>query len=373
MQAIKAQADKCDHVNSCDYYTIPQVEFAERLLKSVPGEFKKKIFFANSGTEAVECGIKLARWHTKRPCFVGFIGSFHGRTMGSLSFTSTSVTARKYYNPMMPGVVHVPYAYCYRCTFKQTYPECGIYCLDYLEDVVFKKIVSPEEVAGILAEPIQGASGYIVPPSEFLPRLKKICEETGILLIDDEVQTGFGRTGKMWACEHWNVSPDIMCIAKAMANGLPAGACIAKDEIMDWTEGAHENTLGGNPLIIAAALAVLKVIIEEKLADNAKNIGDYLLKRIKEMQETYEIIGDVRGKGLTVGVEFVKDRKEKTLATDERDQLIFEAFKNGLLLLGAGPSSLRIAPPLIITKEQTDVALEIFEKALKNIIQKGGT
>jgi len=365
VQAIKEQSDKCDHVNSCDYYTIPQVELAEQLLQVTPGKFKKRIFFGNSGAEAVECGIKVAKWHTKRYYFIGFIGSFHGRTMGSLSFTTTSVSARRYYAPMMPGVVHVPYAYCYRCIFKQKHPECGLYCLDYIKDIVFKKIVSPEEVAGILLEPIQGAGGYVVPPDEFLPRLKGICEENGIMFIDDEVQTGFARTGKMWACEHWKIVPDIMCIAKAMAGGLPVGACIARRNIMDWGPTSHENTLGGNPIVMAAALAVLKVIIEEKLAENAKNIGEYTMKRLMEMQETHKIIGDVRGKGLMIGVELVKDRKTKAPAVEERDRLIMEAFRRGLLLLGAGPSSIRLAPPLIITKQQTDVGLEILEEALK--------
>lgn len=365
VQAIKEQADKCDHVNSCDYFTVPQVELAEKLFQVTPGKFKKRIFFANSGTEAVECGIKVAKWHTKRYYFIGFIGGFHGRTMGSLSFTTTSVSARRYYAPMMPAVVHVPYAYCYRCLFKQKYPECGLYCLDYIEDVVFKRIVSPEEVAGILSEPILGAGGYVVPPDEFLPRLKGICEKNGIMFIDDEVQTGFARTGKMWACEHWNVVPDIMCIAKAMAGGLPAGACITRRDVMDWTPTSHESTLNGNPIVMAAALAVLKVIFEEKLAENARNIGEYTMKRLREMQETNEMIGDVRGKGLMIGVELVKDGKTKVPAGEERDRLIMEAFKRGLLLIGAGPSSIRLAPPLIVTKQQTDVALEIFEEALK--------
>jgi len=367
VQFMKEQIDKCDHVNSCDYYTVPQVEFAEQLLEMTPGEFKKKIFFANSGTEAVECGIKIVKWHTKKYYFIGFIGGFHGRTMGSLSFTTTSVSARKYYAPMMPGVVHVPYPYCYRCLFKQKYPECGLYCLDYIENVIFKKIVSPEEVAGILIEPIQGASGYIVPPDEYLPRLKRICEENGIMFMDDEVQTGFGRTGKMWACEHWNLIPDVICIAKAMANGLPVGACVARTEIMEWSPTSHENTLGGNPLVMAAALAVLKVLIEEKLVENASRVGDYANKRLMEIRETYEIIGDVRGKGLMIGVELVKSRKTKDPATGERDRLIMEAFRRGLLLIGAGPSSIRLAPPLIITEQQMDIGLEIFRKALEAI------
>jgi 4-aminobutyrate aminotransferase len=367
VNAIIDQVNRCIHINSCDYYTIPQVELAEKLAEITPGNFKKRVFFSNSGTEAIECGIKVAKWHTRRYYFLGFIGAFHGRTMGSLSFTTTSVSARRYYAPMMPGVIHVPYAYCYRCLFKQIYPECGLWCINYIEDVVFKKIVSPEEVAGILVEPILGASGYVVPPDEFLPRLKRICEENDIMFIADEVQTGFARTGKMWACEHWNVVPDIMCIAKAMAGGLPAGACITRREIMDWSPSSHENTLGGNPIVMSAALAVLRIIFKERLAENAKKMGEYMMKRLKEMQEDYEMIGDVRGKGLMIGVELVKDRKTKTLAKAERDRLIMEAFKRGLLLLGAGESSLRLAPPLIINKEQIDIGLEIIEQSLKAI------
>jgi 4-aminobutyrate aminotransferase len=365
MQAIKDQVDKCDHVNSCDYYTVPQVELAEQLFKVTPGKFKKRIFFCNSGTEAVECAVKVSEWHTKRHYFLSFIGAFHGRTMGSLSFTTTSVGARRFYTSMIPGVIQVPYAYCYRCIFKQKYPECGMYCIDYIKEVVFKKIVSPEEIAGIIVEPIQGAGGYIVPPKEFLRELARICEENCIMFIDDEVQTGFARTGKMWACEHWNIEPDVMCMSKAIAGGLPMGACLTKEKVMDWSEGSHENTLGGNPIIVTAALAVLKVIRDEKLEHNSKMIGQYLMKRLREMQKSYEIIGDLRGKGLMIGIELVKNTKTKVPATQERDTLIKEAFKRGLLILGAGSSSLRLAPPLILTKQQADVSIEILEESLR--------
>jgi 4-aminobutyrate aminotransferase len=268
---------------------------------------------------------------------------------------------------MMPCAYHVPYAYCFRCAYKLKYPDCGLWCLDFIEEIVFKKIIPPEEVAGIIVEPIQGAGGYIVPPDEFLPKLKKLCEKYGIILIDDEVQTGFGRTGKMWACEHWKVIPEILCASKAIAAGLPMGICVTKSEIMDWGPTSHENTLGGNPIIVSAALAVLDVLISERLIENAEKIGSYLMKRLKELQEKYEIIGDVRGKGMMIGVEFVKDRKSLEPAEKERDKIILEAFKKGLLLLGAGRSSLRLAPPLILDKEQADKGIEIFEEALKKI------
>jgi len=367
VEAIKRQAETCDHINSCDYFTIPQVEYAENLLATLPGDFPKRVFFGNSGTEVVECAIKIAKWHSRRPYLIGFIGAFHGRTMGALSLTSTSTSARKYYFPMMPGAMHVPYAYCYRCLYKQSYPDCGMWCLGYIEDVIFKKLVSPEEVAAVIVEPIQGAGGYIVPPKEFLPGLRKICDANGIIMIADEVQTGFGRTGKMTCFEHWKVIPDITVMSKAIAGGLPMGACISKADLMDWGPTSHENTLGGNPIVIAAALAVLDVLLEEHLMENAEKVGGYLQRRFKETMDKYNIIGDVRGKGMMVGIEFVKDRESKQYATRERDDLILETFKRGLLVLGAGPSSIRLAPPLILTTEQAEIGAQIFEEALKTV------
>ena len=346
VEAIKRQAETCDHINSCDYYTVPQVEYAEKLLAKLPGDFAKRVFFGNSGAEAVECAIKIAKWHSGgKPYMIGFIGGFHGRTMGALSLTTTSTSARKNYFPMMPGVMHVPYAYCYRCVYKQSYPDCGMWCLGYIEEVVFKKLVPPDEVAGLVVEPIQGAGGYIVPPKEFLPGIRKICDKYGIAMIADEVQSGFGRTGKMVACEHWNVIPDIMVMSKAIAAGLPMSACISKAEFMDWAPNAHENTLGGNPIIVAAALAVLNVLTEEHLIENAERVGSYMLQRFNEIMDECKLVGDVRGKGMMIGIELVKDRETKEYATKERDELILRTFKRGLLILGAGPSSIRLAPP----------------------------
>jgi len=366
-KAIIEQAQKCDHVNSCDYYTIPQVEFADSLTKVMPWKPSKRFFFGNSGTEAVECAIKLARRHSHRLNFLGYIRSFHGRTIGSLAFTSTSTKARKHFGPLMPGVTLVPYPYCYRCPFGLTYPDCGLHCLSYIEEHILNYVVSPDEVAGILLEPLLGAGGYVAPPEEYWPKIRELCDRHDILFIDDEVQTGFARTGKMWACEHWNIEPDIMCMSKAVAAGLPMGVCAAKGEVMDWEEGAHENTLGGNPIIISAAKAVLNIITRDRLWENAERMGYYLLKRLLEFQNKYDIIGDVRGKGLMIGVELVKNRRTKDAAIEERDALILNAFKKGLLLLGAGPCSIRLAPPLILTSEQADVGLELFEESLKEI------
>ena len=367
VEAIKRQVETCDHINSCDYFTVPQVEYAERLLAKLPGNFAKRVFFGNSGAEAVECAIKIAKWHSKKPYLIGFIGGFHGRTMGALSLTTTNASARRFFFPMMPGAMHVPYAYCYRCLYKQSYPDCGMWCIGYIEDVVLKKLISPDEVAGLIVEPIQGAGGYIVPPKEFLPGLRRICDANSIIMIADEVQTGFGRTGKMISCEHWNVIPDIILMSKAMAGGLPMSACISKADLMDWEPSAHENTLGGNPIVVAAALAVLDILAEERLIENAEKVGGYMLKRFREIMDECNLVGDVRGKGMMVGIELVKDRETKEYATKERDDLILRTFKRGLLILGAGPSSIRLAPPLITTTDQAEIGIQIFEEELKAV------
>jgi len=367
VKAIKEQLEKLIFLNSCDYYTIPQVELAEKLFEITPGKFKKRVFYTNSGTEAVECAIKVARAHTKRFYFIGFINSFHGRTMGSLAFTSTSTTARRGFQPMMPGVVLAPYAYCYRCPLKQEYPSCEVACIDFLRDQILDHIAPPDEVAGILFEPIQGAGGYIVPPKEFIQRLRRIADDNGIVLMDDEIQSGMGRTGRWTAIEHFDVVPDVVMLSKALGAGFPMGACIAREEIMDWPPGAHENTLGGNPVICSASIAVIDVIREERLLENAEKQGEYLMKRLRELQEDHEIIGDVRGKGLMIGVELVRDRRTKEPARKERDIIVDEAFKRGLMLLGASKSSLRLAPPLIIGREEINIAVEIMEEVIREV------
>lgn len=369
VEAIKNQADKLLFVNSCDFYTLPQVELIERLFEVTPGRFRKRAFLGNSGTEAVEAALKIAQWHTRNYYVLAFIGGFHGRTMGSLQLTTTSVAVRRHFKGMMQGVFHVPYAYCYRCPFKQEYPKCGLWCVGYIEDVILKKVCPPDDLACMVVEPIQGAGGYIVPPDEYLPALAKLCKENNIIFVADEVQSGFCRTGKWFACEHWGVEPDIITISKAIAAGLPCGAAISRAELMDWEPGAHENTLGGNPVICAAALEVLDVLKSERLDENAAEVGGYLFKRLKELAEKHELIGDVRGRGMMIGVELVKDRSTKEPAKEERDKLMANAFKRGLMLLGAGVSSLRLAPPLVLTREQADVGLDIIEEALKEVEQ----
>jgi 4-aminobutyrate aminotransferase len=365
--AIKRQLDELIFVNSLDYYTVPQIEYAEMLCAVTPGRFAKRVFFTNSGSESIDTAIKMAKWHTRRPYGIGFVNGFHGRTVGAVSFTTTGVSARRGFAPMYPVAHFVPYPYCYRCLFNQEYPACDLYCMRYLTEVTLRKIAPPDEVAFILVEAVQGAGGYIVPPPEFLPRLAEICRAHGMLLVVDEVQTGFARTGRMFASEHFGVEPDILTVSKAMAHGLPAGAAVARAEVMDWEEGAHEGTLNGGPVIMEAAREVLRVIERENLLEKAATLGAYLKEQLEDMQKRRPLIGDVRGLGLMVGVEFVEDEK-KTPARQERDKLLDEAFRKGLLLLGAGESSIRLAPPMVITREEIDTGLSILEDCLKSLI-----
>jgi 4-aminobutyrate aminotransferase len=322
------------------------------------------VFYTNSGSEAIDTAIKMAKWHTRRPYGIGFVNGFHGRTLGAVSFTSTGVSARRGFAPLYPIGHFVPYPYCYRCLFNREYPSCDLHCLSYLTEVTLKKLAPPDEVAFLLVEAVQGAGGYIVPPKEFLPRIQEICRQHGIVLIVDEVQTGFGRTGKMWASEHFGVAPDILAISKAFAHGLPAGAAVARAEVMNWDAGAHEGTLNGGPVILEAAKAVLRVIGEERLVEKSRVQGDYLKGQLLALQSKYPLIGDVRGLGLMVGIELVADA-QKTPAKDKRDRLLEEAFRKGLLLLGAGECSIRLAPPLVITQGQLDQGLSILEDCLK--------
>ncbi len=366
IEAVRRQMDKLMFINSLDYYTTPQIDYAEELVKVTPGNFAKKVFFSNSGSESVDTAIKMAKWHTRRNYGIGFINGFHGRTLGAVSFTTTNVSARRGFAPLYPIGQYIPYPNCYRCLFNREFPSCGYACLEYFTDVMLKKITPPDEVAFILAEPIQGAGGYIVPPDGYFKHLQDTARKYGILLIIDEVQTGFGRTGKMFASEHFGLEPDIITVSKAMANGFPAGAAVAKAEVMNWDEGAHEGTLNGNPVIMEAAKAVLRVLKEENIVSRAASEGTYMKQALLSLKGKYSVIGDVRGLGLMLGVEFIQDTK-KTPAKDKRNKLLELAFKKGLLLLGAGESSIRIAPPLIITRSEIDTGLAILEDCIKLI------
>lgn len=365
VDAVKKQLDKLIFVNSLDYYSPSQVDYAESICRLVPGSSPKRIFFTNSGSESVDTAIKIAKAHNRRPYGIGFLNGFHGRTMGAISFTTTNLVGRRGYAPLYPIAQFVPYPYCYRCLFDKKYPDCNLHCMNYLTDLLFKKVVPPDETSFIILEAVQGSGGYIVPPAEFFSRLRALCDHHGILLIVDEVQSGFGRTGRMFACEHFDLVPDIITISKALAHGLPAGAAIARADLMDWDPGAHEGTLNGGPVIMEAAKAVLEVMKEEKLIEKAALRGEYLKERLTSLMEKHPCIGDVRGLGLMVGVEFIRDEK-KTPAQELRNNLIREAFHRGLLLLGAGESSIRLAP-LIITEKEIDMGLEILEHCLERL------
>lgn len=365
--AIKNQADLFLHYSNTDFYYKQVVDVAEKLSQITPGNFEKKVYFGNSGAESVEAAVKLAKWHTRKQLFLGFISAFHGRTIGALSFTASKPYQRRYFFPLMPGVTHVPYPYCYRCPFKLTYPDCHYWCVDFIDEHVLQKYIPPEEVAGILVESIQGEGGYVVPPPEYFQRLKKLADKYGILLIDDEVQSGMGRTGKWFAIEHWGIEPDILCTAKALASGLPLGATVARAKIMDWTAGSHASTFGGNPLSCAAANAVIGVIKEESLLDNANKQGAHILKRLGEFKEQSEIVGDVRGKGLMIGMEIVEDKESKKPAPKKVSEIMMRSWKRGINVISCGASTIRIAPPLIITRELVDSALDIILDVTKEV------
>jgi len=363
VRAIQQQAEKFLHISS-DYYHESWVRLSERLDEIAPFAEPASVFLGNSGTEAVEGAIKLARYHTGRPYFIGFMGGFHGRTLGSLGFTASKITQRRGFLPMRE-VTHIPYPYEYRPVLAMQPGEAdyGETVVNYLEKVVFKTLLAPDDVAAVLVEPIQGEGGYVVPPASFLPQLRELCDRHGILLIVDEVQTGMGRTGKWWAVEHWGVEPDIVCTAKGIASGVPLGGVIARQRIATWPVGAHGNTYGGNPLAMVAALATIDVL-ENGGIQNAADQGDYALARLAAMAAHHPSIGDVRGKGLMIGVEFVQDKTTRTPDARLRNRVVEIAFEHGLLIMGCGANSMRIIPPLVVTRAELDEGLQIFEHAV---------
>jgi len=365
VEAIKKQADKFLHFSYTDFYYQNIVDLAEKLIEITPGKFAKRVYYGNSGAEGIEAAIKLARYHTKRPRILAFIGSFHGRTMGAVSLTASKPKQVKGFSPLLPGVEHVPYPYCYRCPYGKTFPDCGYYCVDYIKEQVLEKYVPADEVSSIFFEPIQGEGGYVVPPPDFFKELEKIARANGMLMVDDEVQSGIGRTGRWFAIEHFGIEPDITVIAKGIAAGMPLSATVAKESIMTWGPGSHASTFGGNPVSTAAALATIETIEKNRLLDNASRLGDYLMKRLNEMKEKYEVIGDVRGKGLMIGVEIVKDKKSKEYAPEKVEAILDYSWKHGALLLSCGKSTIRIFPPLSIEKDMLDEAMQVVEEAIK--------
>lgn len=366
IKAIKKQADLLLHMSGTDFYYRPQIILAKKLAHMLPGKGAKKVYFGNSGAEAVEAAFKLARWHTKRELNLAFYGAFHGRTMGALSLTASKTIQKKHYNPLVPGITHIPYAYCYRCPYNLSYPECELGCVQWVEDTLFRTTIPPEEVATIFVEPIQGEGGYIVPPPEFHKEMHKIAKKYGILYVADEVQSGMGRTGKMFAMEHFGVDPDIIALAKGIASGMPLGALAARAEIMNWEAGSHASTFGGNPVSCMAALSTIE-LLEEGLIENAAVQGNRLMEGLVKLQQSHECMGDVRGKGLMVAVEFVKDRETKEPARTWRNNIIKHAFQKGLLLLGCGENSIRFCPSLTVSTAEIDKCLSIFDEVVREI------
>jgi 4-aminobutyrate aminotransferase len=367
IDAVTAQMKRLVHYSYTDFYYRYAVELAEKLNEITPGNFKKKVFFSGSGAETVESMAKIARWHSKRPLFIAFTGAFHGRTMGAISFTASSPVQKAGFFPYMPGVEHVPYAYCYRCPYHLEFPDCDYWCVDFIDEWLFQKYVPAEEVAAFFIEPIQGEGGLIVPPKDYHKRMKKLADKHGIIYAVDEVQAGMGKTGKWLAIEHFGVVPDIACMSKALGGGISLGATICRSEILDLPPGSHCTTLGGTPVACAASLATIKFYEKHKLMDNAKKLGPYVNKRLRELMDKSEIVGDVRGLGLFQGIEIVKDKKSKIPMGKEAKKIITKAWKKGIIAVTAGDSTIRVMPPLTITKDQLDAGLGALESAVHEV------
>ncbi len=390
IKAAYEQLQKLIHISGSDFYYESQITLAERLFNVTPGKFNKRVYFGNSGAESLEAAFKISRYYTRRPRVISFIGSFHGRTFVGMSLTGSKMVQKSHFSPLIPEVIHTLYPYCYRCPLNLTYPECIrgefegiplISCVNYLLDTVFEQLCDPLDVAAIFVEPVQGEGGYIVPPKEFLPLLAAIARKWGIVLIVDEIQSGLGRTGRWFASDHFGVEPDIICIAKALASGLPISATVGRAEFMDnsvddraWVEGSHGSTFGGNPVSCAVGIKTIE-LLGTKLIKNSEVVGNFMKERLQDMQKRHKIIGDVRGLGLMLGVEFVKDRETKEMFPLDLDghgkgikQIIMgSCFQKGLIVLGCGRNSIRFSPPLIITKEEALKGLQIFEEVIKEI------
>lgn len=364
--AVKDAADRFLHICGSDFYYEGMAALCERLARVAPGSTKKRVFLTNSGTEAVEAAIKLARHATRRTAIIAFRGAFHGRTTGAVTLTSSKARQHAGFGPLLPDVHHVPFAYRYRCQFCADEPACNWGCIDVIEKELFTRQLDPRDVAAIFVEPIQGEGGYIVPPAGYLPALRELCDRHGILLVADEVQCGVGRTGKMFACEHEGVEPDILLTAKGLGSGMPIGAMISRESITTWETGSHGSTFGGNPVCCAAALATLD-LVEGGLMANAARMGERLLARAEALKEKHACIGDVRGRGLMVGMEFVKDRTTREPAGELVHDLVQRAFRQGLLLLGAGKSTLRLAPPLVLDQNDVDTAMDMIDTCLAEL------
>jgi 4-aminobutyrate aminotransferase len=364
--AIQKQAAELIHMSGTDFYYPNMVELAEKLASIAPGKGPKRVYFGNSGAEAVEAAIKLVKYHTKRDKLVAFHGAFHGRTMGALSLTASRAVQRKGFGTLLSGVFHMPFPDTYRGTHGIRPEHASADCLSYLENELFRRRVDPDEVAGIFIEPIQGEGGYLPAPAEFMHGLEKICHKYGIMLVADEVQSGMGRTGKWWAVDYAGVEPDIICTAKGIASGMPLSAIITKASVMDWTPGAHASTFGGNPVCIAASLATIG-LIEKGYMANAARMGEFIKQQTADWTQRHKIVGEVRGRGLMIGIEFVRDQKTKERAPDLRNRIVQMAFHKGLLVLGSGDTTLRLCPPLMIDEEQAEFAVRTLDEIITEI------
>jgi 4-aminobutyrate aminotransferase len=364
VEAIQKQAARLIHMSGTDFYYDELVTLAEKLAQIAPGDVPRRVSFCNSGAEAIEGAIKLARWSTKRDKIVAFFGSFHGRTLGALSLTARKAVQRAGFGPLLPGVVHAPYPDCYRCPFGRQEETCAVECVKHIENVLLKTIAPAQETAAIVVEPVQGEGGYIVPPRKFFDELARVAGQNGILLVCDEVQSGMGRTGKMWASDHFEMAPDILAVAKGIASGMPLGATVARADLMTWPPGAHASTFGGNPVACAAALATI-ALLEESLVENAARMGQHLRDRLRDWPERFPNVGQVRGLGLMIGIEMVRDRTTRERAPEIRDRVVNRAFERGLLVLGAGENSIRLCPPLVIARDQCDFAVDTLEECLQ--------
>ena len=364
VEAIQKQAARLIHMSGTDFYYEEMVALAEKLAEIAPGAVPRRVSFGNSGAEAIEGAIKLARWSTGRDKIIAFFGAFHGRTMGALSLTARKGVQRAGFGPLIPGVVHAPYPYCYRCPFGKEPGTCAVECVKHIEDTVLKTIAPPRETAAIVVEPVQGEGGYIVPPKKFFDELARVAQQNGILLVCDEVQSGMGRTGKMWASQHFDLVPDILAVAKGIASGMPLGATVARADLMTWPPGAHASTFGGNPVCCAASLATI-ALLEEGIVENAARMGAHVRSRINDWPARFPSVGEVRGLGLMIGIELVRDRQTRERAPQLRDQVVNLAFERGLLVLGAGENSIRLSPPLVVTRDQCDFAIDTLEECLK--------
>ncbi len=361
VDAIQKQAARLIHI-SADFYYPRYVEMAAKLAEIAPGDDDWQVFLTNSGTEAIEGALKLARYARGGHRFIAFLGAFHGRSMGAISLTASKPQYHRGFGPLLAGVTHVPYGNCLACQYNLTYPDCGLACVDFIEDEIFERIAPPEDVAAIVVEPVQGEGGYVVPPPTWLPAVRELCDRHGILLIVDEIQSGMGRTGRMFACEHFGVVPDIMTVAKGIASGMPLGAFIARKDLMVWDKGAHGTTFGGNPVACAAGLETIS-LLQESLVENAGRMGEYLMEHLRPLEEAYDKLIEVRGLGLMIGLEFQ--------STGLAQSLVKACFQRGLIVLPCGDKAVRLAPPLIIGEEEADLALDILQAALREVAGGG--